>query len=91
LKRVQVGTYYSHFSINVPIDATQPPGSGKSNDRVLTGRVDINRYFNLKVEGHFMAGYGLPQSYPAGFYYAVNPQGLKPNTTALIVKGGFNF
>jgi len=46
---------------------------------------------NVKVEGHFMDGYGVPGYYPDGFYYVDNLQGLKPNTNALVVKTGFNF
>ena len=38
-----------------------------------------------------MDGYGLPGATPNGFYFVNNPQGLKPNTNALVVKGGFNF
>ena len=45
---------------------------------------------NVKVEGHFMDGYGYPGLYPSGFY-DTDPQGLKPNTNALVVKTSFNF
>jgi hypothetical protein len=38
-----------------------------------------------------MAGVGLPAAFPDGFYLANNPRGLKPDTNALVVKGGFNF
>jgi hypothetical protein len=38
-----------------------------------------------------MAGIGLPGDLPDGFYLVNNPRGLKPNTNALLVKGGFNF
>jgi hypothetical protein len=46
---------------------------------------------NVKLEGHFMDGYGVPGYYPDGFYNVDNPQGLKPNTNALVVRTGFNF
>ncbi len=91
LKRVRVGSYYSHYFINFPMGGVEQAGTGHDYDKVVSGRVDINRYVNLKIEGHFMDGYGLPGATPNGFYFANNPQGLKPNTNALVVKGGFNF
>jgi len=89
LKHVRVGSYYSHYFINFPLGGVDPAGTG--HDKVVSGRVVINRYVNVKVEGHFMDGYGLPDATPNGFYLVNNPQGLKPNTNALVVKGGFNF
>jgi hypothetical protein len=59
-------------------------------DKVITARVDLNRFWNLTVEGHFMDGYASG-SYPEGFYPQVNPQGFQPNTDALVVKTGINF
>ncbi|MGA7446409.1 MAG: hypothetical protein WBQ43_10445 [Terriglobales bacterium] len=91
VKRLQVGSYYSHYWINFPLADIEPAATGHDNDKVVTGRVDINRFFNVKVEGHFMDGVGLPTDYPNGFYLANNPQGLQPNTKALVIKGGFNF
>jgi len=91
-KRVQLGSYYSRYWISFPIAYVgQPPATGHDYDKVVTGRVDLNRFMNIKVEGHFMDGYGLPNLYPNGFYTGVNPLGLKPNTIALVVKTGFNF
>jgi len=48
------------------------------------------RFWNVKVEGHFMNGYGFC-TYPDGFYPEVNPQGFKPNTNALVVKDRSQF
>jgi len=90
-KRLQLGSYYSRYSISVPPNPLAPAQSGHIYDKVVTGRVDLNRFMNVKVEGHFMDGYGLPGYYPSGFYSIDNPQGLKPNTNALVVKTGFNF
>jgi hypothetical protein len=95
-KWFQAGSYYSRYSIwaafafpafGVPLT----PSTGHTYDKVVSGRFDLNRFVNIKVEGHFMNGIGLPGFYPDGFYNAVNPQGLKPNTNALVVKTGFNF
>jgi hypothetical protein len=90
-KRFQVGSYYSHYSINVPDNLLIPAGDGHDYDKVVTFRYDVNRFVNVKVEGHFMDGYGLPDDYPNGFYSVNNPQGLKPNTNALVVKTSFKF
>jgi hypothetical protein len=90
-KRLQLGSYYSHYSLYGPPQNIGGTTSGHIYDKVVTGRVDLNRFMNVKVEGHFMDGYGAPIFYPSGFYDVDNPQGLKPNTNALVVKTGFNF
>jgi hypothetical protein len=99
-KRLQIGSYYSRYTItNVvtgALSAFYPPATNSSlpadhdYDKVITGRVDLTRYWNVKVEGHFMNGYGSGP-YPNGFYTQVNPQGFKPDTNALVVKTGINF
>jgi hypothetical protein len=90
-KRLQLGSYYSRYSLfSPPILGLNGAQSGHVYDRVVTGRVDLNRSWNIKIEGHFMDGYGVPGYYPDGFYNVDNPQGLKPNTSALVVKTGFN-
>jgi len=33
----------------------------------------------------------MPDDYPNGFYSVDNPQGLKPNTKALVIKTSFKF
>lgn len=90
-KRVQVGSYYSHYRISVPPNFLIPSGDGHNYDKVITFRYDLNRFMNIKVEEHFMNGYGMPDDYPNGFYSGNNPQGLKPNTNALVVKTSFKF
>jgi hypothetical protein len=90
-KRITVGSYYSHYGITVPPNLIIPVGSGLDHDKVLTARFDLNRFFNIKVEGHFMHGFGMPDDYPNGFYSIDNQQGLKPNTTALVIKTSFHF
>lgn len=91
VKRLQLASYYSRYWAGFPLAYVQPAGTGEINDKVVTGRYDINRFFNLKIEGHFMAGVGLPGDYPDGFYFANNPHGLQPDTKALVIKSGFNF
>jgi hypothetical protein len=100
-KRFQVGSYYSRYTIGeviggflaevgVPSQTNLGLPADHIYDKVITGRVDLNRYWNVKVEGHFMDGYGS-NGYPDGFYPQVNPQGFKPNTNALVIKTGINF
>ena len=99
-KRFQIGSYYSRYTItNVVAGALAPfyppatdtslPGN-HDYDKVITGRVDLKKFWNVKIEGHFMDGYGSGP-YPNGFYTQVNPQGFKPNTNALVIKTGVNF
>jgi hypothetical protein len=99
-KWMQAGSYYSHYTItNVvagALAAFYPPDtdtglpSNHDYDKVITGRADLNRFINVKIEGHFMNGYGSGP-YPNGFYTQVNPQGFQPNTRALVLKTSFNF
>jgi hypothetical protein len=99
-KRLALGSYYSRYSITnvstgpeAPFIPDQSDTSLPANhiyDKVITARVDPKRFWNVKVEGHFMNGYGA-STYPDGFYPQVNPQGFKPNTNALVVKTGINF
>ncbi len=98
-KRLGLGSYYSHYSItslNGGIIASFPSQTDTSlpanhiYDKVVTARVDLDKFWNIKVEGHFMNGYGS-STYPDGFYPQVNPNGFKPNTKALVFKTGINF
>jgi hypothetical protein len=99
-KRFELGSYYSHYSITsitygvlaglLPNQTDTSLPANHVYDKVISGRVNLNRFWNVKVEGHFMDGYGR-STYPDGFYPQVNPQGFKPNTDALVVKTGFSF
>ena len=99
-KRLAVGSYYSRYSIsNVSAgpEAALLPSQTDTNlpanhvyDKVITACVDLNKFWNVKVEGHFMNGYGV-STYPDGFYPQNNPHGFQPNTNALVLKTGFNF
>jgi hypothetical protein len=100
-KRFELGSYYSRYTITSIIAGvlasegfpSQTDTSLSANhiyDKVITGRVDLKKFWNVKVEGHFMSGYGS-STYPDGFYPQVNPQGFAPNTNALLMETGFNF
>ena len=100
IKKLEVGSYYSRYAIESvyygPIALVVPSQTDTSlpanhvYDKVITARVDINRFWNVKLEGHFMDGYGV-STYPDGFYPQVNPQGFKNNTNALVIKTGLHF
>ena len=105
-KRLELGSYYSHFDIdwvvNVPGQVESASASAPDRhlyDKAVTARLDLKNYWYAKVEGHFMDGYA-GFMYPDGFYPQVNSAGacagnlcssLKPNTNALVVKTGVNF
>jgi hypothetical protein len=99
-KRLQIGSYYSRYTVtNVvagALSAFYPPATDTSlpadhdYDKVITGRVDLNKFWNVKIEGHFMNGYGSGP-YPNGFYTQVNPQGFKTDTNALVVRTSVYF
>jgi hypothetical protein len=82
LKKLQVGTYYSHY-INKAGNTSLPENYAK--DWVISGRYNFNANFYGKVEGHFLHGTGI------GYYQSVNPDGLKPNTAMLAARIGFAF
>ena len=101
MKRLAVGSYYSRYSITSVVGGAlaaagfpnQTDTSLPANhifDKVVTLRVDVNRFWDMKVEGHFMDGYGS-NTYPDGFYPQVNPHGFKADTNALVLKTGLNF
>src|ERR1700687_713582 len=99
-KRLELGSYYSHYTMTTHyggilgmvfpqrVDTSRP--ENHIYDKVVSARIDLNRFWNVKLEGHFMDGYG-DGPYPDGFYQGDNPAGFKRNTNALVVRTGFNF
>lgn len=87
-KYVEVGGYFSNFVSKWQLNHELP--DNHIYDRSLTGRFDIMRGLNVKLEYHFMDGYGAFDSI-RGFYAPTNPQGLQPKTKLLIVRTGFDF
>ena len=88
-KYFELGGYYSHLVGNARAAAAAP--GNHVYDKVVTLRIDPKPYWDVKVEGHFMNGTDVTTILPDGFYTADNPQGLKPNTTMLMIRTGFNF
>lgn len=90
-KRIEVGSYYSHYTMTSTffhLFDTNLPGA-HIFDKAVSGRIDLNRFWNVKIEGHFMDGYGFGP-YPNGFYPQQNPT-FAPSTNALVVKTSVNF
>jgi hypothetical protein len=101
LKRLELGSYYSHYTITdvvggalitagLPDETDTSLPANHIYDKVITARIDLKKFWYLKIEGHFMNGYG-DSTYPDGFYPQENPQGFKTNTDALVLKTGMYF
>jgi hypothetical protein len=87
-KRLELGTYRSWFYPTWHGDQSAP--SSHLIDQTVTARVDLARFWDLKIEGHFIDGYGSPQSI-RGFYPSNNPSGMQPKTNMLVIRTGWNF
>lgn len=89
-KRLEIGSYYSRMYPNFNDVNLSDPNS-HIFDKVATVRVDITRFWNMKVEAHLMDGYGHTSSY-RGFYKADQPNGQpEPKTNMIVVRTGFSF
>ena len=88
-KHLELGSYNSR----IYLDQSSTPLNTNTNhifDQAVTARVDLTNFWNVKVEGHFMNGYGDIYS-ARGFYLGNNPAGLKPDTNMLVIRTGVNF
>jgi hypothetical protein len=88
--RIEVGSYYSFFTPNQNVDTSLP--GNHIYDKVVTARFDLKSFWTVKVEGHFIDGYGANDS-ARGFYqfdgaHNITPQ---PQTNMLLVRTGFSF
>jgi hypothetical protein len=88
-KRLEIGTYHSRYFVN-SLSGAYDPNATHIYDQAITARYDFNRFFHVKVEGHFMDGYGDVYS-AHGFYLDSNPNGMTAKTNLLIVRTGFSF
>jgi hypothetical protein len=99
-KWVELGAYDSRYYVDHPAALDLPTGPPPDPsayhilDKVATVRIDLARYWNIKVEGHFMDGIGDPFS-PHGFYLRTNSQmlapGFKPTTNMVVIRTGWDF
>jgi hypothetical protein len=88
-KWLSVGVYHSNYHVDSPAN----PANIASNhvyDEVGAVRFDINRFWIVKAEGHFMDGYGDVYS-TQGFYERSNPGGFKRRTDMLVLRTSVNF
>jgi len=87
-KPVEVGSYYSHFVPDVSLDSS--PAANHITGPVVTTRVDLSKYVSIKVEGHFVDGYGSTTS-PHGYYLRDNPAGLAETSRMLVIRTAVSF
>ncbi len=94
-KRLELGTYNSRFFPNADkkfnvFGIAQPAPTRHLFDQTVTARIDIGTHLDLKLEGHFIDGYG-DLAAARGFYPQDNPGQLSPKTNLFITRLGFNF
>ena len=91
-KRVEAGGYYSHYHVDLINPRVPVTGPGRDHifDKVVTVRLDVTKFWDFKIEGHFMDGVGAPGQ-AHGFYPQDNPTGLKPKTNMLVIRTGWYF
>jgi hypothetical protein len=87
-KWLEVGTYHSRFIANWALNHGDP--ENHIFDQTATARVDINKYLDFKVEGHFIDGAMINTALDRGFYAAPNSGGLKPTMNMLVVRLSFH-
>jgi len=92
-RHIEVGAYRSQYRykplFNPPLVLTGP-GANHIYDTTVTVRLDVRPWWNFKIEGHFIDGFGNVLT-ARGFYPRNNPQGLQPATNMLVLRTGFNF
>ncbi len=85
---LELGGYHSRFISN-----TGQPWRDPDNhiyDQAITARVDVNRHWSVKLEGHFIDGHGSVFS-ARGFYRKQNPNGFEPKTNMFVLRTGYTF
>jgi hypothetical protein len=88
-KHLELGTYHSRFYPDLKQSNLGLP-SNHIFDQVVTANISLTHFWGLKLEEHFIDGYGESYSFQ-GFYPQDNPQGLKPRTDAFVIRTGFAF
>ncbi|PWT99026.1 MAG: hypothetical protein C5B51_27980 [Terriglobia bacterium] len=87
-KWLEVGAYHSRFIANWSLYHGDP--MNHVFDQAVTARVDMTRYLDFKVEGHFVDGAMINSVLDRGFYAAPNPGGLKPTMNMLVMRLGYH-
>jgi hypothetical protein len=86
--KLEVGAYHSRFVYDTNLDSDAV--DNHINDTAISGRVDINRFWHVKVEGHFIDGYGST-TLARGFYLRSNTSGFDEKTRLLVLRTGVSF
>jgi hypothetical protein len=91
-KWLEGGSYYSRYRVTLvnPLLPVTGPGRDHIYDKVATIRLDPSRFWDIKIEGHFMDGVGSPVQ-AHGFYPQDNPRGLSVKTNMLVIRTGLYF
>lgn len=90
---LESGVYRSEFRCSPlfnPPEVLTGPGANHIFDTALTMRFDLNPHWNMKIEGHFMDGFGSILS-ARGFYPRYHSNGITPTTNLLVLRTGFTF
>jgi hypothetical protein len=87
-KRLELGTYHSRFYYTW----AAPRGLPRNHifDQVVTARIDLSSFMDLKLEGHFLDGAVTSNITNRGFYAADNPNGIAPTTRMFVARLGFH-
>jgi hypothetical protein len=85
---LDVGGYYSRFYLDWADKLSDL--DNHIFDKVASVRLDLTGHWDLKIEGHFMNGYGASDAF-RGFYPQDNPQGFKPATNLFVIRTGYQF
>ncbi len=86
--RLELGTYHSRHVPDTSLSSSDD--TNHIRDTAVAGRVDLNRFWHVKVEGHFIDGNGNI-SYARGFYLRSNPGGFESETRMLVIRTGVTF
>jgi hypothetical protein len=87
--RFEFGSYYTNYVADRAQDSALP--TNHTSDIAVAARVDVNRFWHVKIEGHFVDGYGsLGNSFTRGFYRRDN-QAPTEKTRMIVIRTGFNF
>jgi hypothetical protein len=87
-RQLEAGSYYSRFVYDTALPSASP--DNHIYDAAVTARFDLNRFWNVKIEEHFIDGTGS-QLVARGFYLRDNTSGFSPNMRLLVIRTGVNF
>ena len=88
-KRLEVGAFRSLYVVDDRKSWTPP--ANHQFDTAVSGRVNLTKFWYMKVEGHFIDGDPTLPSAARGFYSFDNTSGVKPTTRLLVIRTGISF